>query len=315
MAAVMALAALGLVVVVVHSPSAISLKAKPGETIVDVINDKFMARMDARKHAADIQTVKDAAHVNQLFGGSFSDGVGSNTWAHTPWQKYDYKDGARMESLEEVPQEHQELVKCMQLARTFKGEIKANGEKKGHFKVTEAEKIDAVKCAQLVRRFHKGQANKEILEKRAKFDKEKTAEEKEPEESRNEVHLFKPPKEILEKRFMFEKKKEAAAKARKEAAAKAHTQQHLIKVDHFYPRAEKERFAKQAGGVEKKEVQEAKKARKELKLPSFLKGASFSDRQVRTLHARFYIEHVFKHTYIASTNAALRLVLVASPSA
>jgi hypothetical protein len=304
----MALAALGLVVVVVHSPSAISLKAKPGETIVDVINDKFMARMDARKHAADIETVKDAAHVNQLFGGSFSDGVGSNTWAHTPWQKYDYKDGARMESLEEVPQEHQELVKCMQLARTFKGEIKANGEKKGHFQVTEAEKIDAVKCAQLVRSFH------EVQEKRAKFDKQKKAETKEPEESRNEVHLFKPPKEILEKRFKFEKKKEAAAKARKEAAAKAHTQKHLIKVNHFYPRAEKERFAKQAGGVEKKEVQEAKKARKELKLPSFLKDASFSDRQVRPLQARFYIEHVFMHTYIASTNAALRSVLVASPS-
>jgi len=101
---------------------------------VDKINDKFMARMEKKQHDADEQTVQDAAHVNQLFGGSFSDGVGSNTWAHTPYQKYDYKDTAHMQSLAEVsPEKHAELVKCMQLAQAFKGA------KAGHFKVTEAQ--------------------------------------------------------------------------------------------------------------------------------------------------------------------------------
>lgn len=99
----------------------------------------YPQHMEAKQHAADLGTVKDAAHVNQLFGGSFSDGVGSNTWASTPFQKYDYKDGARMESLSQVSaaENHAQIVKCLNLAKTFKGI------KKGHFKVTEAEKIQA----------------------------------------------------------------------------------------------------------------------------------------------------------------------------
>ena len=96
----MALAALCLVAVVLHAPGPAALAQ--GETIVDKINDQFMARVEAKQRKADLQTVKDAAHVNQLFGGSFSDGVGSNTWARTPFQKYDYRDSARTESLKEV---------------------------------------------------------------------------------------------------------------------------------------------------------------------------------------------------------------------
>ena len=54
------------------------------------------------KQAAALQQAKDivsmAKETNTKFGGTFSDGVGSNTWAGTPYAKYDDKD-RRTESL------------------------------------------------------------------------------------------------------------------------------------------------------------------------------------------------------------------------
>merc|ERR1711865_82311 len=52
---------------------------------------------DGLKQAKDI--VKMATVTNSKFGGSFSNGVGSNTWAGTPYAKYDDKDISRSESL------------------------------------------------------------------------------------------------------------------------------------------------------------------------------------------------------------------------
>jgi len=264
-AAVMALAALGLVAVVMHAPSGPTALAQ-GETIVDKINDQFMARMEAKQRTADLGTVQDAAHVNQLFGGSFSDGVGSNTWAGTPFQKYDYKD-ARLESLKEVsPEKHAEMLKCMQLAKTFKGA------KKGHFKVTEADKIAAMQCMHIAKRkAWKGQAKKRLAVDTSL---------EEPKLARPDtVQIFKPNKALLERRAKFlkkEKVKFATMEAAKTKARQEAMHPHIIKAKHFFPHAKK--------GVEGKILKEAKLARKELssrlhKMPSFASSQSFSDRQ------------------------------------
>ena len=57
LAAVAALAALGLVAVVLHTPGP-QVVLSEGETIVDKINDKFMARMEKKQHAEDLETVR-----------------------------------------------------------------------------------------------------------------------------------------------------------------------------------------------------------------------------------------------------------------
>lgn len=222
-----------------------------------------MARMEAKQHKTDLGTVQDAAHVNQLFGGSFSDGVGSNTWAHTPFQKYDYKDRARMESLKEVsPEKHAEMVKCMQLAMSFKGA------KKGYFAVTEEQKKEAVQCMHVaMHKAWKGKA-KRHLALDTSLDEPKMA-------RPNDVHIFRPNKELLEKRakfmkkekILFEKREAEKAEERKDAM-----HPHIIKAKHFFRH-------KKVAGAEVKVLAEAKKARKELKLPDFVKTNSFDDRQ------------------------------------
>jgi len=260
--AVVALASLVAVAVVVRTPGPTALAQ--GETIVDKINDKFMARMEAKQHAADLGTVKDAAHVNQLFGGSFSDGVGSNTWAGTHFQKYDYKDGARMESLSQVSaaEKHAQIVKCVNLAKNFKGI------KKGHFKVTEAEKIEASQCAVLFKG-KKGEAKK-----RNAVDTTLEV----PKLARPDVvHIFKPNKALLGKRAKFlkhEKVKFAQMEAVKAKAREDAMHPHIIKAKHFFPHAKK--------GAKGKMLKQARLARKELsqrKMPSFVTSQSFDDRQ------------------------------------
>jgi len=263
-AAVMALAALGLVAVSKNTPVPDALAQ--GETIVDKINDKFMARMEAKQHKADLATVKDAAHVNQLFGGSFSDGVGSNTWAHTPFQKYDYKDRARMESLKEVsPQKKEEVVKCMELAKSFKG-AKLKG-----IKVTMKQKAEAMKCMHFVmaaRKAWKGEAKKRLAIDTSMPKAEHTG----------EVHIFKPRKSVLEARSKFEKKM-MALEAKKEAARKKSLDEamhpHIIRAHSFFPHKAKKAGPKAAV------LKEAKEARKELKhkMPSFVATESFDGRQ------------------------------------
>eukprot|EP00960_Hanusia_phi_P075567 768441-Hanusia_phi.AAC.8 len=56
------------------------------------VTAKFLARFQQSKHEQDLDTVKKAAKVFSKFGGSFHDGVGTNTWKGTPWAKYDDKD-------------------------------------------------------------------------------------------------------------------------------------------------------------------------------------------------------------------------------
>jgi hypothetical protein len=259
----MALAALCLVAVVRHAPGPTALAQ--GETIVDKINDQFMKRMEAKQRKADLETVKDAAHVNQLFGGSFSDGVGSNTWAHTPFQKYDYKDRAHMESLKEVePAKEQEAAKCMELAKAFKGARRA-----GAMKVTMAEKEEARKCAAFVMAQRKGW--------KARTAKKLAIDTSMPKFARpHEVHIYKPDKALLGRRAKFEKKAkklEAQREAAKAAAREAAMHPHIIKAHHFFPRGKK-------AGHSAKVLKEAKKARKELsKMPSFVNSQSFDDRQ------------------------------------
>ena len=58
LAAVGALAALGLVAVVLHAPGP-QVVLSQGETIVDQINDKFMAKMEKKQHDADLATVRE----------------------------------------------------------------------------------------------------------------------------------------------------------------------------------------------------------------------------------------------------------------
>ena len=67
LAAVAALAALGLVAVILHAPGP-QVVLSQGETIVDQINDKFMARMEKKQHDADLATVRERE------GGSEGDG-------------------------------------------------------------------------------------------------------------------------------------------------------------------------------------------------------------------------------------------------
>ena len=264
-AAVMALAALCLVAVVLHAPGPAALAQ--GETIVDKINDQFMARVEAKQRKADLQTVKDAAHVNQLFGGSFSDGVGSNTWAGTPFQKYDYRDRARTESLKEVsPAKEAEAANCMGLAKAFKGD-KMKG-----LKVTMAQKAEAMKCMHFVMAQRKGW--------KARAAKKLAIDTSLPKMARpGEVHIFKPPKDVLGRRAKFEKKArklEAEKEAAEAKAREAAMHPHIIKAHHFFPKGKK--------GAHAKILAEAKKARKELsglkrKIPSFVKSQSFDDSQ------------------------------------
>ena len=265
----MALAALCLVAVVRHAPGPTALAQ--GETIVDKINDQFMKRMEAKQRKADMETVKDAAHVNQLFGGSFSDGVGSNTWAHTPFQKYDYKDRAHMESLKEVePAKEQEAAKCMELAKAFKGARRA-----GAMKVTMAEKEEARKCAAFVMAQRKSWKARTAKKLAIDTSMPKFA-------SPHEVHIYKPDKALLGRRAKFEKKAkklDAQREAAEAAAREAAMHPHIIKAHHFFP---KKRGTK--AGHSAKVLKEAKKARKELsmlkrKMPSFVNSQSFDDRQ------------------------------------
>uniref|UniRef100_A0A7S0NFU8 Uncharacterized protein n=1 Tax=Hanusia phi TaxID=3032 RepID=A0A7S0NFU8_9CRYP len=60
--------------------------------LADKVTAKFLARFQQSKHEQDLDTVKKAAKVFSKFGGSFHDGVGTNTWKGTPWAKYDDKD-------------------------------------------------------------------------------------------------------------------------------------------------------------------------------------------------------------------------------
>lgn len=208
--------------------------------------------------------------MNQLFGGSFSDGVGSNTWAHTPFQKYDYADPARKESLAEVsPEQHAKLVECMQLAQAFKGA------KLGHLQVTEKQKIEAIKCMHI--------AKKKAEAKKLSIDTSLA----EPKMERpNEVHIYKPPKSILERRAKIEKADKMRVEKLEKAKAKAREEAmhpHIIKAHHFFP---KKHFGlkKKAAGVEGKILKEANKARKELsarlhKMPSFVTSQAFDDNQ------------------------------------
>ena len=94
-----------------------------------------------------------------------------------------------------------------------------------------------------------------------------------------EVHIFKPPKDVLGRRAKFEKKArklEAEKEAAEAKAREAAMHPHIIKAHHFFPKGKK--------GAHAKILAEAKKARKELsglkrKIPSFVKSQSFDDSQ------------------------------------
>ena len=245
---------------------------------MDKINDKVLAEVEARQHRDDLDTVKKAAQVNSVFGGSFSDGVGSNTWAGTPWQKYDYKDRARMESLAEVsPKAAAEAAQCVQLAHSFVGL------KKGEFKPTEAQKMEAMRCGKMIMRLKKEQ--KEEADGAQKLVAETAP---------RQVHRFLPSKEVLQRRAKFERRKEKAAAAAMDAQAKAREEAmhpHIIKAKHFFqkrkankPAVAGKRASSHRMQAESKIVEQANKARKELaqrlrRLPSFIESASFDDRQ------------------------------------
>jgi hypothetical protein len=61
--------------------------------------DAYVKAQDAEALAQAKDTVRMAAETNAKFGGTFSHGVGSNTWAGTPYAKYDDKDVRATESL------------------------------------------------------------------------------------------------------------------------------------------------------------------------------------------------------------------------
>ena len=133
-------AALGLVAVARNKSTPAVLLS--GEPIADKITEHALSQMQARQRAADLATVKDAAHVNAVFGGTFSDGVGSNTWAHTPWQKYDNKD-AITESLAETASPPLP-TQCMALARAFQGKDRRK------LVANKAQRAQALRCLHLV---------------------------------------------------------------------------------------------------------------------------------------------------------------------
>ena len=60
--------------------------------------DKYIQAKEASGLAQAKGIVQMAKETNSKFGGTFSNGVGSNTWAGTPYAKYDDKD-MRTESL------------------------------------------------------------------------------------------------------------------------------------------------------------------------------------------------------------------------
>ncbi|EKX42140.1 hypothetical protein GUITHDRAFT_111710 [Guillardia theta CCMP2712] len=66
--------------------------------LADKVTAKFLTQFQQSKLKQDLETERTAAKVFSRFGGSFHDGVGTNTWKGTPWAKYDDKD-TRTESL------------------------------------------------------------------------------------------------------------------------------------------------------------------------------------------------------------------------
>lgn len=54
--------------------------------------DEYMKEKNANGLSQAKDIVKMAKETNAKFGGTFSNGVGSNTWAGTPYAKYDDKD-------------------------------------------------------------------------------------------------------------------------------------------------------------------------------------------------------------------------------
>mmetsp|Transcript_6111 Transcript_6111/g.9743 ORF Transcript_6111/g.9743 Transcript_6111/m.9743 type:complete len:291 (-) Transcript_6111:75-947(-) len=81
-----ALAALGLVALSSSAPRTSALESIP---IVDKVDAKFWKTYNAKQHQQDLATVQTAAKTFAKFGGSFKNGVASNTWAGTPYGKYD----------------------------------------------------------------------------------------------------------------------------------------------------------------------------------------------------------------------------------
>jgi hypothetical protein len=67
------------------------------------INNQVMAKYEADQRASDEDTMKNAAKMNAKWGGTFKDGIGSNTWKNTPWAKYDAVKGRTHQMLAQMP--------------------------------------------------------------------------------------------------------------------------------------------------------------------------------------------------------------------
>lgn len=59
------------------------------KSLDQLVDSQMMAKYKAKQLADDHETMDNAAKMNAKWGGSFRNGVGSNTWAGTPWGKYD----------------------------------------------------------------------------------------------------------------------------------------------------------------------------------------------------------------------------------
>jgi len=85
-----------------------------------------MAKYEKQTHDDDQQVMANAARMNDRWGGTFKNGVASNTWKGTPWGKYDdavarrgkqmlaqvpAKEDAEDASMESYDAKHPDVVK------------------------------------------------------------------------------------------------------------------------------------------------------------------------------------------------------------
>jgi len=89
--------------------------------------DEYMKDNDAEALAQAKDTVQMARETNAKFGGIFHNGIGSNTWAGTPYAKYDDKD-LRTEALSEQSDRAARLQLLALTAARVKADRKAAAE-------------------------------------------------------------------------------------------------------------------------------------------------------------------------------------------
>jgi len=124
--AVLALVGTAMLGLIVHRATAPGVVSLEQSAAAGTAEDAAMAKYEKQTHDDDQQVMANAARMNDRWGGTFKNGVASNTWKGTPWGKYDdavarrgkqmlaqvpAKEDAEDASMESYDAKHPDVVK------------------------------------------------------------------------------------------------------------------------------------------------------------------------------------------------------------